>query len=138
MKKQLLFITAGTMLAFASCKNETPATAEAGASQAQIDSMVNAKVDAIRADLMAQNDSMINAMAQWKADSMIAAMKGAKHVAPKPVAKAKPAPVHAEQAGASNKPPVEQGPATGKVTGDQGQATGKNTSDQGQATGKRR
>lgn len=90
MKKQLLLLTAGGMLAFASCKNEAP-VADAGASQAQIDSMVNAQVEAIRAELMAQNDSLINALAQWKADSMIAAMKGTTPPAAKPVAKPKPA-----------------------------------------------
>lgn len=87
MKKQLLLLTAGSMLAFASCKNEAPAI-DAGASQAQIDSIVNARVEEMRAELMAQNDSLINALAQWKADSMIAAMKGAKtNAAPKPKAK---------------------------------------------------
>lgn len=89
MKKQLLLLTAGGMLAFASCKNEAP-VADAGASQAQIDSIVNARVEEIRAELMAQNDSLINALAQWKADSMIAAMKGAKPTASKPAAKPKP------------------------------------------------
>jgi hypothetical protein len=91
MKKQLLLLTAGGMLAFASCKNEAP-VADAGASQAQIDSIVNARVEEIRAELMAQNDSLINALAQWKADSMIAAMKGAKPTASKPAAKPKAKP----------------------------------------------
>jgi hypothetical protein len=90
MKKQLLLLTAGGMLALASCKNEAPATA--GPSDMQIDSMVNARVEEMRTQLMAENDSLINALAQWKADSMIAAMKGtaapakAKPVAKKPAA----------------------------------------------------
>lgn len=105
MKKQLLLLTAGSMLVFASCQNEaTPV--DAGASQAQIDSIVNARVETIRAEMMAQNDSLINALAQWKADSIIAAMKGAKVAAPKPVVKkpgVKQAPVNAEV----NKPAPE-------------------------------
>ncbi len=90
MKKQSLLLLAGGMLALASCQNEAAAPA-AGPSDAQIDSMVNARVETIRMELMASNDSLINALAQWKADSMIAAMKGGKPVAkPKPVAKSKP------------------------------------------------
>jgi hypothetical protein len=85
MKKQTLLLLAGGMLAFASCQNEPAAS---GPSEAQIDSMVNARVEAIRSELMIQNDSLINALAQWKADSMIAAMKGGS----KPSASAKPAP----------------------------------------------
>ena len=42
-------------------------------SQLQIDSAVNARVDSIRADMMMRNDSMINAMAMQKADSMLMA-----------------------------------------------------------------
>ena len=72
MKKQALFLMAGALVAFASCNN---APTE-GASQAQIDSTVNARVEEIRLQLMAENDSLINALAQMKADSMIAAMKG--------------------------------------------------------------
>lgn len=72
MKKHALLMLAGGLLAFASCNN--PA-ADSGASQAQIDSMVNARVDAIRAEMTASNDSMINALAQIKADSMMVAMK---------------------------------------------------------------
>lgn len=92
MKKQTLLLLAGGMLAFASCQNEAPA-GSAGPSEAQIDSMVNARVEAMRSELMAQNDSLINALAQWKADSMIAAMKGAKAAAPAPKPVTKPKPV---------------------------------------------
>jgi len=91
MKKQTLLLLAGGMLAFASCQNEAPA-GNAGPSEAQIDSMVNARVEAIRSELMLQNDSLINALAQWKADSMIAAMKGAKPAATKPAPKPAPKP----------------------------------------------
>ncbi len=107
MKKQLLFLTAGTLLAFASCNNETPAAS--GPSQEQIDSMVNARVEEMRTQLMAENDSLINALAQWKADSMIAAMKGAKPAAAKPVAKAKPAPKPVEQAPVNVQKPATVG-----------------------------
>jgi len=72
MKKRSFLVLAGGLLAFAACNN--PA-ADTGASQTQIDSMVNARVEEIRAQMTASNDSMINALAQIKADSMIAAMK---------------------------------------------------------------
>jgi hypothetical protein len=86
MKKQLSLIMAGGLLALASCNSGT--NPENGPSQATIDSTVNARVEQIRAEMEAKNDSIINALAQWKADSMIAAMKGEKHTAPKPTAKA--------------------------------------------------
>jgi len=60
------------LAAFASCNSAT----NEGMSEAQVDSMVNARVEEIRLEMMAQNDSLINAMAQMKADSIIAAMKG--------------------------------------------------------------
>lgn len=72
MKKHSFLVLAGGLLAFAACNN--PA-ADTGASQAQIDSMVNARVEAIRAEMAASNDSLINALAQIKADSMMVAMK---------------------------------------------------------------
>ena len=79
MKKQALFLMAGAIVAFASCNTAT----NEGTSEAQIDSMVNARVEEIRLEMMAQNDSLINAMAQMKADSIIAAMKGGKKVTTK-------------------------------------------------------
>jgi hypothetical protein len=79
MKKQFLFLMTGGLLALASCNNAT----EGGMSEAQVDSMVNARVEEIRAEMMAQNDSLINALAQVKADSIIAAMKGGKSVTTK-------------------------------------------------------
>ncbi|OSZ79322.1 hypothetical protein CAP35_14005 [Chitinophagaceae bacterium IBVUCB1] len=98
MKKQSLLLLAGGMLALASCQNEAAAPA-AGPSEAQIDSMVNARVEEARMELMASNDSLINALAQWKADSMIAAMKGSKPAAPKPVVKKTVAPSGKSTAG---------------------------------------
>ncbi len=73
MKKQTLLLMAGGLMALASCNNN--AGEATGASQAQIDSMVNARVEEIRTQMMASNDSLINAMAAMKADSIIAAMK---------------------------------------------------------------
>ena len=72
MKKQTLFLIAGGMLAFASCNNE----GAGGYTDAQVDSMVNARVELIQAELEAQNDSLINARAYEIADSIIAASKG--------------------------------------------------------------
>lgn len=117
MKKQLLLLTAGGMLALASCKNEAPATA-AGPSDAQIDSMVNARVEEMRTQLMAENDSLINALAQWKADSMIAAMKGAPAPKAKPVAK-KPAPAH-NSIQSGNQPATSSASTSSSSSGIQG------------------
>ncbi|RYE24693.1 MAG: hypothetical protein EOP51_06570 [Sphingobacteriales bacterium] len=69
MKKGLLFIAGGMLLAMASCQNE----ANTGTSDAQIDSMVNARVEELRTEMMMQNDSLINAMAIMKADSICGA-----------------------------------------------------------------
>jgi hypothetical protein len=74
MKRQSILFLAGGLLALASCNSNNE---NAGMSQAQIDSMVNVKVQEMTVQMQASNDSMINALAQAKADSMIAAMKGA-------------------------------------------------------------
>ncbi len=71
MKKQMIFMMAGGLLALASCNN----AATTGPSEAQIDSMVNAKLQVKEAELVAKNDSIINAMATMKADSMMMAAK---------------------------------------------------------------
>jgi hypothetical protein len=74
MKKSALFLLAGGLLTFAACTNEqAPA---GGYTQEQVDSAVNARVLELQAAMQATNDSTINALAQWKADSMIAAAKG--------------------------------------------------------------
>ncbi len=125
MKKQSLLLLAGGMLALASCQNEAAAPA-AGPSEAQIDSMVNARVEAIRTELMASNDSLINALAQWKADSMIAAMKGSKPAAQKPVAK-KPTPPSGNST-AGNTGAVKSEKPTGiKANSDQNAQSGLNS-----------
>jgi hypothetical protein len=85
MKKQALFLLAGGLLTFAACTNEqAPA---GGFTQEQVDSAVNARVAELQAAMQASNDSAINALAQWKADSMIAAAKGQKTSTPKPTTK---------------------------------------------------
>lgn len=71
---------AGGLMSLASCTTETH---ESDMSQGQIDSAVNARVEEIRLEMMRQNDSLINAMAQIKADSIIAAMKGGSSVTTK-------------------------------------------------------
>jgi hypothetical protein len=82
MKKQGLLLIAGGMLALASCQNNV----STGTSDAQIDSMVNARVEELRTEMMMQNDSLINAMAIMKADSICGAKKstGSTKPAPKP------------------------------------------------------
>jgi uncharacterized membrane protein len=84
MKKQSILFLAGGLMALASCNNGGQ---NAGMSQAQVDSMVNVKVQEMTVQMQAKNDSSINALAQAKADSMINAMKGAS-------ASAAPAPSH--------------------------------------------
>jgi len=69
MKRTTICLLAGGMLTFAACQQESTT----GMSQLQIDSAVNARVDSIRSDMMARNDSMINAMALQKADSILLA-----------------------------------------------------------------
>lgn len=81
MKKQSLLLVTAAMLVAASCNTET---GNDDAAQAKIDSMVNARVDEIRIELKAKNDSIINELATWRADSIINAMKGKKVVKRKP------------------------------------------------------
>ena len=78
MKKQALLLSALGMLAFASCETEV-----ANNDEAYIDSVVNARVEEMRMEMMMQNDSLIYALAQEKADSIIAAMKGGSAVTTK-------------------------------------------------------
>lgn len=80
MKKQSLLLVAGLTLAFASCQNE--GTTAGGFTEAQVDSIVNVKVSEQMMQMQAQNDSIINAMATMKADSIVAAMKGQATPAP--------------------------------------------------------
>ncbi len=80
MKKSLL-IAASSIIALASCNTDTGSTDN---SQAIIDSMVNERVEEIRMELQMRNDSIINELAMWRADSILAAKKGKKVVTPKP------------------------------------------------------
>jgi hypothetical protein len=73
MRKQSFLFIAGAVLALASCQTENTDNAS---DQAYIDSTVNARVEEMRVEMMMQNDSMINALATLRADSIIAAMKG--------------------------------------------------------------
>lgn len=77
MKKQFLFLLAGGMIAFASCNSNT----ESGNNQ-KTDSTVNAKVDSIQNQMSANNDAAINAAAQKKADSIVAAQNATAQPAP--------------------------------------------------------
>jgi hypothetical protein len=74
MKKQTLLLLAGGLLTIASCTSEPGATG--GYTQEQMDSAVTARVAELQGQMQASNDSAINALAQIKADEMIAAMKG--------------------------------------------------------------
>lgn len=85
MKKQA-FLLAAAVLVFASCQNEPMASG--GYTDAQVDSIVNARVHEQILLMQSSNDSVINALAAKKADSILATMKGDKKV----VTKAPPAP----------------------------------------------
>lgn len=122
MKKQALFLMAGALVAFASC-NTAP---NEGASEAQIDSMVNARVEEIRLDMMAQNDSLINAMAQLKADSIIAEMKGGKKAPAKATTKNNTTQAAGSSGGTLTKEPTNSGGGL-KSKSDQNKANDKNT-----------
>jgi hypothetical protein len=74
MKKQSLLLMTGGILAFASCNTDNAGTVDN--SQAKIDSMVNERVEMIRAELEAKNDSIINERAIYMADSMMAVASG--------------------------------------------------------------
>ncbi len=88
MKKQALFLLAGGLLTFAACTNDqAPA---GGYTQEQVDSAVDARLAELQAQMQATNDSTINVLAQWKADSMIAAAKGQAPTTPKPRVKTPP------------------------------------------------
>ncbi|MBA3829823.1 MAG: hypothetical protein H0X33_12860 [Taibaiella sp.] len=66
MKKQSLLFVAG-MIALASCNsggNQNTTT------QAQVDSMANVKAMELQTQMQAKNDSIVNALAKAKADSM--------------------------------------------------------------------
>jgi len=72
MKKLTLLLLTGYIITFASCSSSNDSQ---NAAQAQIDSMVTVKTGQIQASMQAKNDSIINALAKAKADSIIAAAK---------------------------------------------------------------
>lgn len=143
--KKILFLVAGVAaLGLTSCQQEAPADN----SQERIDSMVNARVEEIRAQMMAENDRIIDSLAMVRADSMLAAAKGTKVKAPtkapvKPTRTVANPNEVSQQTVKGNVPGKMNGePApTGKVNGSEGQPTGKNNATQelnGAPTGKRR
>lgn len=86
MKKQSLLLITGGLLALASCNTNTAGNDDA---QAKIDSMVNERVEQIRMELEMKNDSIINELAMYRADSIIAASKGRTVARPRPKAEPK-------------------------------------------------
>ena len=69
MKSFIFLLFIGLLLA--SCNGDN---GNINTSEAQVDSIVNAKVDVLRAEMKAKNDSIINAMAKVKADSILTSM----------------------------------------------------------------
>ena len=141
IKKQTLLVLAGGLLTFAACTNEAK---DGEYTQEQVDSIVDARVMEMQTQMQMSNDSAINALAQWKADSMIAAAKGQAPSTPKP--KVKGTSGGGGGSTTTTNPstpttPAEPGP-TGKNSESQktGEATGKNSEAQkeGAPTGKRR
>lgn len=99
MKKQSLLLITGGLLALASCNTNTAGNDEE--MQAKVDSMVNERVEEIRLELQMRNDSLINEMAMYRADSIMAAMSG-KKVASRPKPKPKTDIVTKEEAKQEN------------------------------------
>jgi len=119
-KSKSIWLLSGAALAvgFASCTQDTAMNT---ASQATIDSIVNAKVDSIRISMMASNDSLIEVLAYQKADSIVAALNAkssgskAPVVVPKPKPKPTPEPVKPGTGGL--KPVREAEKSTGGLKG---------------------
>jgi hypothetical protein len=136
MKKQSFLLLAGTFLTITACNT----TNDNQYSEAQIDSMVNARVDEMRLQMMTQNDSLINALAAQRADSIIAAMKLTSEAPTVHVPKA-PIP---HTGGTKPVPPPTHNTETpkpiGKIEVNEGTPTGKMDTKQteGRPTGKRR
>jgi hypothetical protein len=137
MKRQSLLFIAGGLMALASCTSETSTNNEM--SQASIDSAVNARVEEMRTQMMMENDSMINEMALYKADSMCAAMKGQ---APRPRPKTAARPSTGQRADGNTSTTgttttTTSDPNTGKRNDQEGTNTGKRNDQEGTNTGKR-
>lgn len=144
MKKQSrLIITAGVIALAASCNTAAPNND--GADEAYIDSAVNARVEELRMEMMMHNDSVINVLAQERADSILNAMSKKTTVRRKaPVRKVKTRDEGTMSAGGSStnvssKPTTQPNTNTGKM-GDQSSGTNtgkKGDQSSGTNTGKR-
>lgn len=73
MKKQTQFLIAAGILALAASCN-TGTASDPAAEAAKIDSMANARLEELKLELMARNDSTIMALARERADSILLAM----------------------------------------------------------------
>lgn len=74
----ILFLTCSVF--FGACSGGT----QEPPSRAEVDSQVNARVNALQLQMQAKNDSIINAMAQHRADSILASTKGQNAVTSQP------------------------------------------------------
>ena len=77
MTNKLLILAAAGTLALASCQGDVRTTGTDEEMQAKIDSAVQGRMEEMQAQLAAQNDSLINAHAMMRADSMMAASAAA-------------------------------------------------------------
>lgn len=73
MMKQTKFLIAASIVALASSCNSGTA-GDPAADAAKIDSMANARLDELKLELMARNDSTIMALARERADSILVSM----------------------------------------------------------------
>lgn len=105
MKKQSLAIAVVALLGFASCQESAPV--QEGPTQEQLDSAAKAQEEQMRAEMQAQNDSLIAAEAQRKADS-IAAEEAAKNSKGTSKTKTTKAPVKQTPAVKSPEAPKEE------------------------------
>lgn len=69
-KVHVLLFTCITIL-FAACSGGT----QEPPSRAEVDSIVNARVNALQVEMQSKNDSIINDMAKKRADSILTTMK---------------------------------------------------------------
>lgn len=76
MTNKLILLAAAGTFALASCQSDVRTTDNDEVMQAKIDSAVQSRMEEMQAQLAAQNDSLINAMAMMRADSMMAASAG--------------------------------------------------------------
>lgn len=140
--KFLLLAVAAGALTLASCQNDAGGDAMSDeVMQAKIDSAVQARMGEMQAQLAAQNDSLINAMAMMKADSMMAAAAaagnnntGVRRTVPTRPSITKPT----TPTSTTPTPTGKRNEGQGDPTGKRGATNSEGQTNEGMPTGKRR